>query len=107
MAIAVTNRCAAPDFRRPSVTGSPCMPNEPIRIFVNAAPVDAEPGDSIIEAIARWNAATADALRSGQRALADSRGIVAPLDMPVHGGAIFRIVSARQLQANDDPFADA
>jgi len=78
-----------------------------IRIFVNAKPVDAQPQDTVIDAITRWDAGMADSLRTGARALADSRGIVAPLDTPVHGGAIFRVVSARQLQANDDPFADA
>lgn len=78
-----------------------------IRIFVNAKPVDAQPGDTVIGAIARWDAGMADSLQSGARALADSRGLVTPLDTPVHGGAIFRVVSAKQLQANDDPFADA
>jgi hypothetical protein len=78
-----------------------------IRIFVNAAPVDAQSGDTVLDAIARWDAGMAETLRTGTRALADSRGLVAPLDTPVHGGAIFRVVSARQLQANDDPFADA
>jgi hypothetical protein len=79
---------------------------EPVRIFVNAKPVDAEPGEAVIDAIARWDADIAATLRAGSRALADNRGIVTPLETIVHGGAIFRVVSARQLRANDDPFAD-
>ena len=82
------------------------MAHDPVRIFVNAKPVDAEPGDSVLAAIARWDADIAEQLQTGKRALADSRGLVTPLDTIVHGGAIFRVVSARQLQANDDPFAD-
>jgi hypothetical protein len=77
-----------------------------VRIFVNAKPVDAQPSEPVIEAIHRWDSALAGALRDGSRALTDSRGLVTALDAPVYAGAIYRIVSGRQLQANDDPFAD-
>jgi len=79
---------------------------DPIRIFVNAKPVDARPGEVVIDAIQRWDEAMAATLRAGERALADNRGIVTPLDTVVHGGAIFRLVSNRQLRENDDPYAD-
>ena len=37
----------------------------------------------------------AERILTGERALADSRGLPAPPDAPVFGGAIFRVVSAR------------
>ncbi len=77
-----------------------------VSIFVNAAPVGARAGEPVIDAIERWDSAVAAQLREGARALADSRGIAAPVDTPAYGGAIFRVVSARQLQTTDDPFAD-
>ena len=81
-------------------------PTEPVRIFVNAKPLDAKPGEAVIDAIARWDETIASTLRAGERALADNRGIVTPLETVVHGGAIFRVVSNRQLRADDDPYAD-
>jgi len=82
------------------------LTDEFVRIFVNARPVDAAPNETVLSAIARWDAGIAAQLERGERALADSRGLVAPLDTVVYGGAIYRVVSARQLHANDDPFAD-
>jgi hypothetical protein len=79
--------------------------SDPIRIFVNARPVDATLGDTILDAIDRWDPAMAATLRQGARALSDSRGLPAPLDTPVYGGAIFRVVSNRQLQEIVDPYA--
>ena len=87
-------------------------PTDPIRIFVNAKPVDTYPGETAIDAIARWDQTLGETIRAGQRAITDSRGIATPLDTPVFGGAIFRVVSARQAQdpresSEDDPFAEA
>src|SRR6185312_5603034 len=92
-----------------SATPSTAASAEPVRIFVNATPLDAQRGETVIDAIARWDGTLAATLRAGERALADNRGLVTPLDTVVHGGAIFRVVSNRQLRADereDDPFAD-
>ena len=80
--------------------------SDPIRIFVNSRPVDAIPGDTVLSAIERWDPAIAASLREGKRALADSRGLVSSLEEPVYGGAIFRVVSNRQLQESADPYED-
>ncbi len=80
--------------------------SDPIRIFVNSRPVDAIPGESILSAIERWDADLATTLRTGTRALADSRGLVTSPEAPVYGGAILRVVSNRQLQQSDDPYSD-
>lgn len=83
------------------------MPPDRYRIFVNATPVEAAAGEPAIDAIARWDPVMAEQLRGGARALTDSRGLVAPIETPVHAGAIFRVVSNRQLRDTDDPFAEA
>jgi hypothetical protein len=77
------------------------VPDDIVRIFVNAVPIDASPGETVIDAIARWDAGVGEQLRAGERALADSRGLGIGLETPVHGGAIFRVVSGRQLEADD------
>jgi hypothetical protein len=77
------------------------------KIFVNGLPVDGLHGEGVIDAIQRWDAALANQLRGGRRTLADSRGLSATLETPIYGGAIFRVVSSRQLQADEDPLADA
>ncbi len=81
------------------------MPPDSCRIFVNATPVDATPGETVISAISRWDLSIAELLQVGKRALTDSRGLPAELDTLVSGGAIFRVVSSRQLHSDDDPFA--
>jgi|HubBroStandDraft_6_1064221.scaffolds.fasta_scaffold635365_2 hypothetical protein len=82
------------------------MASDNCKIFVNGIPVDALHGEKVIDAIQRWDASVAEQLRTGGRALADSRGLPAGMDTPAHGGAIFRVVSSRQLQSDDDPLAD-
>jgi hypothetical protein len=77
------------------------MMPETCTIFVNAVPVEAVRGETVIQAIERWDGAVAEQLRAGERGLADSRGVVAGLDMVVHGGAIFRVVSGRQVQDDE------
>ncbi len=75
-----------------------------VRIFVNSRPVDGEPGESVIGAISRWDSELAEQLNTGKKALSDSRGLSIALDTVVYNGAIFRVVSARQLQEILDPF---
>jgi hypothetical protein len=70
--------------------------SETVRIYINAKPVDVDATATALEAVAAWDAAQAAAIRSGERMITDSRGIPARNDAPVHNGAIFRIVRARQ-----------
>lgn len=67
-----------------------------IRVYVNGTGVDVPPGSTALDAVRRWNADAAAEVERGARALTDSRGLPAAPDTPVHGGAIFRLVSARQ-----------
>lgn len=81
--------------------------DEPVRIFLGGKPLDAERDETVIAAIARSDPETAGALRAGNRALSDSRGVVVPLDTVVHGGAIFRVVSGPVPRTqNTSPAAD-
>jgi hypothetical protein len=76
--------------------------SETVRIYINAKPVDVDATSTVLQAIASWNEAQAAAIRSGERMVTDSRGIPARNDAPVHNGAIFRIVRARQAAEDND-----
>ena len=76
-----------------------------VRIYINAKPVDVAASATLIEAVEQWDSTQAAAIRSGERMITDSRGIPTTADAPVHNGAIFRIVRARQVidDAEDNP----
>jgi hypothetical protein len=78
--------------------------SEPVRIFINAKPVDIDRTATVLEAIESWDATQAAAIRNGERMITDSRGIATSNDTPVHNGAIFRIVRARQAAGEDSDF---
>ncbi len=69
---------------------------ELLRVFVNGAGVHVPPGSTVLDAVLAADPAAAEAVRSGTRAVADSRGIVVPAGTPVSGGYVMRLVSARQ-----------
>jgi hypothetical protein len=71
--------------------------SDTVRIYINAKPVDVAATASAIEAVEQWDSTQAAAIRSGERMITDSRGIPTTADAPVHNGAIFRIVRARQV----------
>ena len=76
--------------------------SESVRIYINAQPIDVAATATALEAVEAWDETQAVAVRSGERMITDSRGIVTANNTPVHNGAIFRIVRARQT-AGDDP----
>ena len=73
-----------------------------VRVYINAKPVDVDASATALDAVDVWDAEQARAVRSGERLITDSRGIVTDNATPVHNGAIFRIVRAR-LTASEDP----
>jgi hypothetical protein len=75
--------------------------SDTVRIYINGRPIDVDAGATILEAVEAWDEIQAVAVRSGERMITDSRGIVTANTTPVHNGAIFRIVRARQ-SAGDD-----
>ena len=76
--------------------------SELVRVYINAKPIEVDASATAIDAVELWDSAQAAAVRSGERLITDSRGIVTENATPVHNGAIFRIVRARQ-SASEDP----
>ena len=74
------------------------------RVYINAQPVDVPATSTALDAVEVWDADQAEAVRDGERVITDSRGIVIDSGTPVHNGAIFRIVRARQAAAEDPDF---
>jgi hypothetical protein len=74
---------------------------EPLIVFVNARTVQVAPGATVLDAVRAFDAAEGDALALGARGVTDSRGLRVDAGAPVHGGAIFRLVSARAGRAED------
>ncbi len=75
---------------------------ESVRVYVNARAIDVPQNATALEAVEAWDATVAAAVRDGERNITDSRGIVTANDSPVHNGAIFRIVRARQTADEDN-----
>ena len=78
--------------------------SDKVRVYINAKAVDVDAAATILEAVEAWDELQAAAVRSGERMITDSRGIVTANSTPVHNGAIFRIVRARQTAGDDSDF---
>ncbi|HEX9607059.1 MAG TPA: hypothetical protein VF962_07505 [Gemmatimonadaceae bacterium] len=78
--------------------------SEKVRVYINAQAVDVDASATALEAVEAWDEIQAAAVRSGERMITDSRGIVTANSTPVHNGAIFRIVRARQTASDDQDF---
>ena len=78
--------------------------SEKVRVYINAKAVDVDAAATALEAVEAWDETQAVAVRSGERMITDSRGIVTANNTPVHNGAIFRIVRARQTAGDDSDF---
>ena len=78
--------------------------SEVVRVYINARPIDVGAAATAIEAVEAWDETQAVSVRSGERLITDSRGIVTANDTPVHNGAIFRIVRARPAAGDDQDF---
>ena len=78
--------------------------SETVRVYINASAVDVDASATALQAVEAWDAAKAAAVRNGERMITDSRGIFTASDTPVHNGAIFRIVRARQTDVEESDF---
>jgi hypothetical protein len=72
-----------------------------VRVYINANALEVSSSATTLEAVEAWDAEEAAAIRNGERMITDSRGLPADPQSPVHNGAIFRIVRARQLDSDD------
>jgi len=75
--------------------------SETVRVYINANPVDVNAAATALRAVEVWDETQAVAVRNGERMITDSRGIITANDTPVHNGAIFRIVRARQADTDE------
>jgi len=78
--------------------------SEKVRIYINGRAIEVDASATALEAVEAWDEIQAAAVRSGERMITDSRGIVTSNNTPVHNGSIFRIVRARQTAADDPDF---
>lgn len=69
-----------------------------VRVFVDATGLSVPASATALDAVRAFDAAAADEVTAGRRVIADSRGLPADPAAPVHGGAIYRLVSARALR---------
>ena len=78
--------------------------SQTVRVYINSKPIDVDASATALDAVAAWDPDQARAVREGERTITDSRGIVTDNATPVHNGAIFRIVRARQTTTEDPDF---
>ena len=76
-----------------------------MRVYVNSTGLDVPDGATALDAVRAWDATAADDVATGQRVIADSRGLPAAPDTPAHGGAIYRVLPARR-RADADELSD-
>ena len=68
-----------------------------MRVFVNATPIDLEPGTDVREAVRAHDPALAARLAAGEAYVTDGRGIELAADAGLADGSILRVVvSARR-----------
>jgi hypothetical protein len=75
--------------------------SETVRVYINARAVEVDAAATALQAVEVWDETQAVAVRNGERMITDSRGIITANDTPVHNGAIFRIVRARQADTDE------
>jgi hypothetical protein len=73
-----------------------------LRVFVNGTALSVSHGGTILDAVRAFDATEAAEVAAGTRAVTDSRGLPVPLETPLAGGTVLRIVSARALRAAED-----
>jgi hypothetical protein len=74
-----------------------------MRVYVNATALDLPDGSTALDAVRAWDPSAADEVATGDRVLADSRGLPASPDAPLPGGANFRVLPARRRRDADEP----
>ncbi|MDF1501906.1 hypothetical protein [Roseisolibacter sp. H3M3-2] len=77
------------------------------RVFVNERPADVPRGASALDAVRAFDAALADGVAAGDRALTDSRGLPVEATASAYAGAIYRVVAVRRGAGLPDAGDDA
>ena len=72
-----------------------------MRVFVNGAPVEVEPGSDVRAALHASDPAMEAGAAAGTALVTDARGIPVPLDALLAAGAILRVVVRARRGASD------
>ena len=72
-----------------------------VRVFVNAAAVDVDPGATALDCVQAWKPDEAASVRQGSRLITDSRGLPIPSDSVASAGSIYRTVSNRSTASDE------
>lgn len=79
-----------------------------MRVYLNAIPLDLDPGTDVRGAITAHDPVMAEKVAAGLAYVTDARGIELPLEAPLTAGSILRVVvSARRPAPGGDADADA
>jgi hypothetical protein len=69
-----------------------------LRVYVNGSGLSLPAGSTALDAVRAQDPTAAAAVVAGDRVITDSRGLPIASDTPAHGGAIYRLASARALR---------
>jgi hypothetical protein len=72
-----------------------------MRVFVNATPIDVEPGTDVRGAVAAHDPALAAKVSAGAAYVTDARGIELPGAAALEAGSILRVVVSARRAAGD------
>lgn len=72
------------------------MSHADVRVFVNERGVSVPAGSTALAAVRALFPDDADGIEAGRLRLTDSRGLPTAADTVVNGGAIYRVVTARE-----------
>jgi hypothetical protein len=73
-----------------------------IPVFVNARKIEVPDDASALDAVRAWSADAAAQVTTGERVVLDDRGLPIEPERRVHGGAIYRLVPARERAERED-----
>jgi hypothetical protein len=76
-----------------------------MRVFVNATPLEVEPGTDVEGAVRAHDPALGAKLAAGAAYVTDARGIELPPGAPLAAGAIVRVVVSARRGGGDDAHA--
>jgi hypothetical protein len=70
-----------------------------MRVFVNAVPVDVDPGTDVVGALRAYDPELESRVAAGTAYVTDARGITVAGDSPLSAGAILRVVVGARRRA--------
>ena len=78
-----------------------------MRVYLNAIPLDVEPGTHVGDVIRAHDRVMAEKVAGGLAYVTDARGIELPLEAPLAAGSILRVVVSARRAPGGDADADA